>query len=323
MGPSRFRCLALVANCFILAAPAALAAQSITLAVDATRTQQKLLSAHEVIPVSPGPLTLYYPKWIPGEHGPDGPISSLTGLKFEADGKTIPWKRDLLDVFTFHLDIPAGVNHLDARYDFIEPEGGSATDKLMVLEWNEVILYPAGAPAQQLNYEASLRMPDGWKFGTPLPVQMQTSNQVSFKPISLDLLVDSPVIAGQYYRAIDLTPPGEPIHHEIDMVADSEAALAMSPEIQKAMTNLVAESGKLFGTRTTATTIFSLPSAITWPTSAWNIMNRMTAVCQSEPCLDPVPAWRWAGCWHTNLCTRGTESFDARPTSLWPITRSR
>ena len=84
--------------------------------MDATGTQQKLLHIHEVIPVKPGPLTLYYPKWIPGEHGPEGPISSLSGLKFEADGKTIPWQRDLLDVFTFHLDIPAGVSKLDANY---------------------------------------------------------------------------------------------------------------------------------------------------------------------------------------------------------------
>ncbi len=245
----RFRALVILAITLVIAAPAALASPKISITVDATRTQQKLLRAHEVIPVKPGQLTLYYPKWIPGAHAPSGPIAGLTGLKFEADGKTIPWQRDLLDVYTFHLEIPAGVTHLDARYDFIEPAGGSATDKLMVLEWNEVVLYPAGAPSQQLSYEARLLMPDGWKFGTPLPVEKQSGNEVSFKPISLEMLVDSPVITGEYYRAIDITPPGEPIHHEIDMVADSEAALNMSPENQKQMTNLVAESGKLFGAR--------------------------------------------------------------------------
>ena len=223
--------------------------QTISLTIDATQTQKKILHAHLVIPVKPGPLTLYYPKWIPGEHGPDGPINDLTGLKFEADGKSIPWQRDLLDVFTFHVDIPDGATHLDATYDYIEPAGFSATDKLMILEWNEVVLYPADTPSAQQMYETTLVMPDGWKFGTALPVDNQAGNRVSFKPISLDLLVDSPVITGEYYRAIDLTPPGEPIHHEIDMVADSEAALNMSPQIQKAMTNLVAESGKLFGAR--------------------------------------------------------------------------
>ena len=233
----------------LAAMPGARAAETISLTVDATRTAQKLLHAHLVLPVKPGPLTLYYPKWIPGEHGPDGPIANLTGLKFEAGGKTIPWTRDLLDVFTFHVDVPAGVSKLDADYDYIESEGFSATDKLLVLEWNEVALYPAGIPAEQLMYEAKLIMPEGWKYGTPLPVASEKGREVMFKPISFDLLVDSPVITGQYYRAIDLTPAGEPVHHEIDMVADSEAALAMSPEIQKGMINLVAESGKLFGAR--------------------------------------------------------------------------
>jgi predicted metalloprotease with PDZ domain len=244
----RLMCVSMVCA---LAARAVLAqsGQTLSLTVDATQTPQKILHAHLVIPVKPGPLTLYYPKWIPGEHGPDGPIANLTGLKFEADGKIIPWKRDLLDVFTFHVDVPAGVTHLDARYDYIEPDGNSATDKLTILEWNEAVLYPAGTPAGQLIYEATLIMPEGWKFGSSLPVASQSGNRVSFKPISLDLLVDSPVISGEYYRAIDLTPAGEPIHHEIDMVADSEAALNMSPEIQKQMTNLVAESGRLFGAR--------------------------------------------------------------------------
>src|ERR1700736_6215803 len=98
-------------------APAVLAEDAISLTVDATKTQQKLLRIHLVMPVKPGPLTLYYPKWIPGEHSPEGPISSLTGLKFEGNGKAIPWQRDLLDVFTFDLDIPAGVSRLEADYD--------------------------------------------------------------------------------------------------------------------------------------------------------------------------------------------------------------
>ena len=232
-----------------LAAPTLVAEDTISLTVDATKTQQKLLRTHLVMAVKSGPLTLYYPKWIPGEHGPEGPISSLTGLKFEGNGKTIPWKRDLLDVFTFHLDIPAGVSRLEADYDFIEPANNSATDKLMVLEWNQVVLYPADPPAQKLTYEARLRMPEGWKFGSSLPVEKQSGNEVAFKPISLDMLVDSPVISGEYYRNIDITPAGEPIHHELDMVADSQAALNMTAANQKEMTNLVAESGKLFGSR--------------------------------------------------------------------------
>jgi predicted metalloprotease with PDZ domain len=247
--PCPLRSLLCLATFLALAAPAGLAAEAISITVDATQTAQKLLHTKLIIPVKPGPLAIYYPKWLPGGHGPQGPITNLTGLKFQADGKTIPWQRDLLDVFTFHVDVPAGANHLDVSFDYIEPDGISATDKLTVLEWNEALLYPAGVPANQLIYDAKLILPHEWKFATALPLKSQSGNELSFKPISLDVLVDSPVIAGEYYRAIDLTPPGEPIHHEIDMVADSEAALDMSPAVQKGMTNLVAESGKLFGAR--------------------------------------------------------------------------
>jgi len=245
----RLSSLLSLAALLVFTASIALAAETISLTVDATTTRQKYLHIHEVIPVKAGPLTLYYPKWIPGEHGPDGPINSVTGLKFVAGGKTIPWKRDTLDVFTFHVDVPDGVTELNANFGFIEPDGFSSTDTLTVLEWNDVVLYPAGVPAQQLSYEAKLILPDGWKFGTPLPIDSQSGSQINFKPISLDLLVDSPVIAGEFYRAIDITPAGEPIHHELDLVADSEIALKLSPENQKQLTNLVAESGKLFGAR--------------------------------------------------------------------------
>ncbi len=247
----RFRLLALLSSlaASLFALSVSLNAQVTALTVNATGTRQKLLRVHEVIPVSAGKLTLYYPKWIPGNHRASGPISSLTGLKFAAGGKTIPWLRDTLDVYTFHLDIPAGVKSLDADFDILEPQNESATDKLMVLAWNSVVLYPAGTPAQKQIFEATLQLPEGWKFGTSLPVSKEDGSQVVFKPISLDMLVDSPVIAGQYYRAIDITPAGEPIHHELDMVADSEAALNISADNQKQMVNLVAESGKLFGTR--------------------------------------------------------------------------
>ena len=244
------RTLALTVLSALLAAPFALAQSgAISLTVDGTGNAEHILRVHERIPVEAGPVTLYYPKWIPGEHGPDGPIDSVTGLKFEAAGKTIPWTRDTLDVYTFHVEVPEGASELEASFDFIEPEGYSATDKLFVLEWNETLFYPAGKPSNEITFDPTLVVPEGWKYGTSLPVAGEHGNKIEFKPISLELLVDSPVITGEYYRAVDITPPGEPIHHELDLVADSEAALALSPELQKGMTNLVAEAGKLFGTR--------------------------------------------------------------------------
>jgi predicted metalloprotease with PDZ domain len=228
---------------------------TITLTVDATQAPEKLLHTRMAMPVKPGPLTLYYPKWIPGMHTPSGPIGNVAGLKFTANGNTISWRRDLLDVFTFHLDVPEGAGTLEVAFDYIEPGGGgfgagaSASDKLVIVNWNQNVLYPAAVPAEQITYKPTLRLPSGWKLGTALPIENTQGNEIAFKPVSLDRLVDSPVIAGEYYRAVDITPPGEPVHHVIDLVADSPAALEMSPEIEKSFTNLVAEAGKLFGAR--------------------------------------------------------------------------
>ncbi|MGB6483811.1 MAG: hypothetical protein WBE86_10035 [Candidatus Acidiferrales bacterium] len=257
MNPKRICLPSWLVIFLILLAPAAFAQSGeIQLTVDATQVPLGLVKTHMVMPVQPGPLTLYYPKWIPGEHGPDGPISNVTGLYFHADGKLIPWQRDKLDVFTFHVDVPEGVTHLDVDFDYLEPQAGgfasgaaSSTDKLVVISWNQNVLYPAGKPANEIMYRPRLKMPSGWKYGTPLPEASYSGDEVVFKPVALDRLVDSPVIAGEYYRAINITPPGEPIHHELDLVADSEAALAITPDAIQKMTNLVAESGALFGTR--------------------------------------------------------------------------
>ena len=231
------------------------AALEITISVDASQAPSKILRAHLTIPVSPGALTLYYPKWIPGAHAPLGPISNLTGLKFTANGAAVSWKRDLRDVFAFHLDVPAGAKQLEVDLEYLEPTGlggttnGFASDKLMAFYWNQVVLYPAGFTADKVVFKPALTLPAGWKFGTALPVASQSGAQIRFQPAALDRLVDSPLIAGEYYRVIDITPPGEPVHHEIDIIADGPAALEMPPDISKGLTNLVAESGKLFGAR--------------------------------------------------------------------------
>lgn len=220
--------------------------------VDATHAPQRILHVRMNLPAAPGPLTLYYPKWIQGVHAPIGPITNLTGLKFSAGGQAVPWKRDPRDVYTFHIVVPTGAKEVEVTFDYLEtggPAGGTATDKLLDLNWYQVVLYPAGKPAAQLDFQATLKLPAGWKFGTALPLESQSESGVVFRAAPLDYLLDSPLIGGEYYRTIDLTPPGEPIHHEIDLVADSEAALAMSPEVQKGLTNVVAESGKLFGAR--------------------------------------------------------------------------
>jgi predicted metalloprotease with PDZ domain len=236
---------------------AALAQNStITLKVDATDAPRNILRAHLRIPAQPGPLTLMYPKWIPGEHGPTGPITDLAGLKMSAAGHPVEWQRDAEDMFAFHLEVPAGADAVEVALDFLLPpntgefsSGGSATAQLVDLSWNQVLLYPQGSNPRELPFAASLRLPDGWKFGTALAQAGPTkAGAVQFAPVSLEKLVDSPVIAGAYFRSIDLSPKAAP-PHELDMVADSAAALEIKPADARHFAHLVAETGALFGAR--------------------------------------------------------------------------
>jgi predicted metalloprotease with PDZ domain len=233
---------------------AAVKSDTVTLFVDASETPRKILHTGETIPAIPGAMTLYYPKWIPGEHGPTGPINDLAGLHFTAGGKEIPWRRDLLDMYTFHLTVPAGATSVEATLDYLLPAsgsftaGGSSTEQMFVLSWNQVLLYPAGFTARQIMFQPNLRLPAGWKFGTALDVVSggQSAN-IEFQTVPLETLIDSPVIAGRYFAIMPLI--GDPLRHQIDVAADSAEALLISPENTQKFSNLVAESGALFGAR--------------------------------------------------------------------------
>jgi predicted metalloprotease with PDZ domain len=214
-----------------------------------------MIHAQLRIPAKPGTLTLYYPKWIPGEHGPTGPITDLTGLKFTAAGKTLKWRRDLLDGFTFHVDVPAGENEVTANLDYastasFEPgysSGLSATEKLYIVSWNTLLLYPAGYGSDQLTYNASLRLPPGWKLGTSLRISNQAGSEIHFSPVSLTMLVDGPVLAGEYLKVVPLSTENPPA--ELDLAADSAAALDAPAEVWEHYRNLVKQAGLLFGSR--------------------------------------------------------------------------
>ena len=248
----RWPCLLLV---LLGIAPALFASgPHVTLSVDASEAPRRIFHAQLKIPATPGTLTLYYPKWIPGEHGPSGPIQGLTGLKFTANGQTLRWRRDLEDGYTFHLEIPTGVTVVEAALDYVSPPAGQAyqgfhgaacaTDKLVVLSWNSVLLYPAGTKANDLTYDASVRLPPGWKFGTALPVASQANNQIQFAPAALTTLVDSTLIAGEYFRTLPLaTNPSV----EMNIVADSAAALDAPPDYLDHYKDLVSQARKLFG----------------------------------------------------------------------------
>ncbi len=227
---------------------------TVTIFVDATSAPRKIFHAKLKIPASAGDLTLYYPKWIPGEHAPDGPVVDLAGLKFTASGKTLKWRRDLLDGFTIHVDVPAGETEVQVELDFLSPamfEGGfsagsSATDKMAVISWNQVLLYPKGWKIDDLTYIATLKLPANWKFGTPLPIASTSGDntEIAFKPASLGTLVDSPVITGEFLKVVKLAD--DPLT-EMDIAADSAAALEPQQEVWDHYKNLVEQANKLFG----------------------------------------------------------------------------
>ena len=247
------------------AAPAPVA----TIRVDATEASRGIMSAHLELPVSAGPLTLLYPKWLPGRHSPAGPITSLSGPRFTVTGPAsglpvmgpLPWQRDPIDLNAFHLDIPAGSTRLQAELEILTspaPDGvvqgleapRTATESLLILEWHQLMLYPVGSRSDDLSYQASVRLPLGWKFATALKTTDAGSDAgadygvVQFATTSLTTLMDSTLIAGRYFQDVPLGgSPAVTLH----MAGDTAVALTMKPEIEAHYRRLVREATTLFG----------------------------------------------------------------------------
>jgi len=238
-----------------LASRAATAAPHINIALDATDAPRKILHAQLTIPATAGTLTLYYPKWIPGEHAPSGPAIDLTGLKFTANGQFLKWRRDLADNWAIHVEVPSGAQEVHASLDYLEPgesdqslfsAGSSATQKMLVISWNQVLLYPKGWTGDQITYSASVRLPAGWKFGTPLPVASRSGDEIHFDSVSLFTLVDSPIISGEYLKVVPLNQGQNP-PVEMDIAADSSIALEAPQQVWDEYSNLVKQATTLFG----------------------------------------------------------------------------
>ena len=222
---------------------------TIGLHVDASDTSQGIFRVHQTIPVTPGELILLYPKWLPGNHSPSGPISMLAGLEITANGKRLPWHRYKYDVYAFRVEVPEGVTSLDVKFQFLSGRGEHAyiqmTDKMLDLKWNTVALYPAGHYVRDITFEPSVTLPAGWQFGTALEKASQSGDTVTFKPVTFNTLVDSPMYAGKYFKRVDLAPGAKvPVH--LDLVADAPKYLEMTPEQLQVHRNLVTQANKLF-----------------------------------------------------------------------------
>jgi predicted metalloprotease with PDZ domain len=220
----------------------------ITIAVDASDVTRGIFRITETIPVpAAGTLTLLYPKWLPGHHSDSGQVSQLAGLAINAGGKSIPWRRDPVDVFAFHLDVPAGATSVEAQFQYLAPTDVNqgrivTTPDMLNLQWNAVVLYPAGYYVRRIPVEASVKYPDGWKAATALETASQEGATVHYKQVALDTLVDSPIFAGANVRVEILAPDVR-----LDIVADQPEQLAATDEQIQLHRNLVLQAVKLFG----------------------------------------------------------------------------
>ncbi|HEV7444452.1 MAG TPA: hypothetical protein VGO18_17790, partial [Steroidobacteraceae bacterium] len=224
---------------------------NLTLKVDLTDLDRRVLGVHESIPVKPGPLTLLYPEWLPGNHAPRGPIDGLAGLIMTAGGHPVEWVRDAVNVYAFHVQVPAGAGRLDLEFEFASPlvrdQGRTVvTPDMLGLQWNTVVLYPAGFYARRITVAASVTLPEGWEFAGALDVEGRRGAAIRFKPTTLDMLVDSPLFAGRYFKSLDLDPGARtPVH--LNLFADSAEMLEVRPQQLAAHHKLVQEAYALLG----------------------------------------------------------------------------
>ncbi len=220
--------------------------------VDATDTDRHIFRVHETIPVAKaGPMTVLYPQWLPGNHAANGPMKNIGGVVFHADGKVIPWMRDPVEVFAFHIDVPQGATSIDIDFDFLSATTGDQgrivmTPEMLSLQWISLAMYPAGHFARRIQIEPSVRFPEGWTNFSALETAGVEGGVTRFKAVDFDTLADSPMIAGRYARQIELDPGG-PAPVRLDVIADRPELLDATPDQVEKHKALVQQAYKLYG----------------------------------------------------------------------------
>jgi predicted metalloprotease with PDZ domain len=245
---------ALLPLALLLSSPSLLQAQKppIQITADLTDAPRKLYHAEVDIPVKPGSVALTTPKWIPGNHRPTGPVDDITGVVFTANGKVLPWRRDDVDLYEFHVTVPAGVTTLHAHLDCIVT--ARVSQKLAVLEWEKLLLYPANTPVKDIAIQPSVKVPEGWGIGTALTPtdgydpQNPKGGTTQYAATTVEQLEDSPVITGQYFHEFALAPDVTPKHY-IDVVSDDPEDSKLRPALLVELNNLVRETGAAYASR--------------------------------------------------------------------------
>src|ERR1700756_3132830 len=234
---SRLFCAALTSA--LLVSPCLASGQNapLTLAVDLTDAPRKILHSQETMPAQPGPMTLVYPEWIPGEHGPTGPVVDQAGFIITTQsGERVKWERDPVNMYAYNITVPQGATELNIKMDFLATAsaegfsaGASTSANLALLSWNELVVYPEGPKASDVMVTPSLKVPEGWKFGTALEPTSAPAQSTSFKTVSLEQLVDSPVLAGRWFKEIPLATDVTPKHY-LAIAGDGPEDLHISKE---------------------------------------------------------------------------------------------
>ena len=219
----------------------------ITLTLDARDVSKAVVHVTERLAVRPGPLTLEYPKWIPGMHEPVGPVHNVVRLGFMAGGKPVSWRRDGYDLYAFQLTVPPGASELEVRFDYLARPGDTdeiaygvaATGQLAVINPSALFLAPRGADVRTTQIAPTLLLPEGWQKATSLPAT---------PTVSLERLADSPIFAGKYLKRFELPSP-DGVPHTLAVVSDTEQAATPNAHVLSCMQKLVTESAALFGAR--------------------------------------------------------------------------
>lgn len=227
--------------------------QAISVAVDVTNLPQRIIQVKQTIPVHSGEIDLLFPQWLPGNHSPAGPIDKIGGLTFSSAGKALEWKRDPANVYSFKVTVPDDVDTIDANFQYLTPTDTTQgrvvmTPNMLNLQWNAVVLYPAGVPASEIPFNASVTYPPGFEAGTALDVASKDGDTVTYKTVPLDILVDSPVYAGRYHKEFDLAPGANP-PVRLQVFADAPEQLAAKPEHIELHKALVQQAVKLYGSQ--------------------------------------------------------------------------
>lgn len=221
---------------------------TISLSVDITNINDRVMNVHETMPVKAGEITLLYPEWLPGTHSPSNPVGNMAGLVVAANGKRVDWVRDRVNMYAFHIHVQQGITKLEINFQYLapqDPKKGRISSSFADVTWNSVLLYPAGHFSRRIQFDTTIKLPEGWKFATALQTATQDGSLVRFKPTTLNTLIDSPLYAGVNFKRVDLSTAADN-QVFLDVFSDKPADLEATPEELQYLKNLVVEAQKLF-----------------------------------------------------------------------------